>query len=162
MHSVAGTNGTVTLDASGVTIRNNLFGRTKSFAWADVGGAAIQPGNWLTRPRLVVLSRAELVMAQSGVNIFERYAGGQAAEWLIVVPAGREHEFEALKSEINRRVASEVTAELFAPGVRVLVAWTDGQRYAGTLAAVEPNQMLVVFPNGAQHWVPRAQITSAS
>jgi len=158
---VAGTNGSVTLDETGVTITNNLFGRRKALSWAYVGGATIQPGNWLTRPRLVVLSRAEVMMAQSGAKLLEKHVGGEIADWFVVVPAGREAEFEAVKSEINRRVAAVVTAQAWTPGGKVLVAWSDGQRYAGTLAAVEPHQMLIVFPNGAQHWVPRDHVSLA-
>lgn len=39
-------------------------------------------------------------------------------------------------------------------GTQVLVAWSDGQRYPGTVVQVAPGQYLVAMANGQQHWVP--------
>ena len=41
----------------------------------------------------------------------------------------------------------------FAPGARVLVQWSDGNRYPGTVAQEANGQYLIAFGNGAQHWV---------
>jgi hypothetical protein len=41
----------------------------------------------------------------------------------------------------------------FAPGARVHVTWSNGQRYPATVNQVSGSQCLVVFPDGQQHWV---------
>jgi hypothetical protein len=41
----------------------------------------------------------------------------------------------------------------YAPGSRVTVTWSNGQRYPGTVQQVSGTQCLVVFPDGQQHWV---------
>jgi hypothetical protein len=41
----------------------------------------------------------------------------------------------------------------FGPGSAVLVLWGDGQRYPGKVMQASGQQALVVFPNGAQHWI---------
>ena len=41
----------------------------------------------------------------------------------------------------------------YAPGSRVTVTWSNGQRYPGTITQVTGNQCLVVFPDGQHHWV---------
>ena len=40
-----------------------------------------------------------------------------------------------------------------APGSRVQVTWSNGQRYPATVSQVSGSQCLVVFPDGQQHWV---------
>ncbi|CAN5763034.1 hypothetical protein BH09MYX1_BH09MYX1_14830 [soil metagenome] len=42
----------------------------------------------------------------------------------------------------------------FAVGARVLVTWSDGNRYPATVAAVGQNQYLVNMSDGKQHWIP--------
>ena len=44
-------------------------------------------------------------------------------------------------------------ANPYVPGKMVLVQWSDGNRYAGTVLQVAGAQVLVTFPNGQQHWV---------
>ncbi len=44
-------------------------------------------------------------------------------------------------------------------GARVTVAWTDGNRYPGTVTAVQGGQVCVAFPNGQQHWVPQTAVS---
>lgn len=46
-------------------------------------------------------------------------------------------------------------------GSRVLVAWSDGNRYPGTVAAVGQGQYLVTMGNGQQHWIPEAYVKTA-
>lgn len=41
----------------------------------------------------------------------------------------------------------------YAPGARVHVTWSNGQRYPATVTQVTGSQCLVVFPDGQQHWV---------
>jgi hypothetical protein len=41
----------------------------------------------------------------------------------------------------------------YAPGTRVVVTWSNGQRYPGTVQQTSGSQCLVVFPDGQQHWV---------
>jgi hypothetical protein len=40
-----------------------------------------------------------------------------------------------------------------APGTMVLVYWSNGNRYPGTVLHATGSQVLVAFPNGQQHWV---------
>ncbi len=49
----------------------------------------------------------------------------------------------------------------FPIGARVLVTWSDGNRYPGTVAAVGQNQYLVTMTNGQQHWIAANFVTSA-
>jgi hypothetical protein len=44
-------------------------------------------------------------------------------------------------------------ARAFAPGARVLVTWSNGQRYPATVTQATGTQCLVVFPDGQQRWV---------
>jgi len=46
-------------------------------------------------------------------------------------------------------------------GSRVLVAWSDGNRYPGTVAQVGQGQYLVTMGNGQQHWIPEAYVMPA-
>lgn len=41
----------------------------------------------------------------------------------------------------------------YAPGSRVQVTWSNGQRYPATINQMSGSQCLVVFPDGQQHWV---------
>lgn len=53
--------------------------------------------------------------------------------------------------------------ELFgglAPGARVRVAWSDGQRYPATVAAARGGQVEVVFPDGRRLWVPASSVSA--
>ncbi len=44
-------------------------------------------------------------------------------------------------------------------GARVWVRWTDGQRYPGTVTAVQGAQVQVAFQNGQHHWVPSSVVS---
>lgn len=44
-------------------------------------------------------------------------------------------------------------ATSYQPGSRVLVTWSNGQRYPATVKHVSGSQCHVVFPDGQQHWV---------
>ncbi len=48
----------------------------------------------------------------------------------------------------------------FGPGALVLVHWSDGNRYPGTVLQVAGTQILVSFPNGQQHWVDAKYVSS--
>jgi hypothetical protein len=157
--SLTGTNGTVTLDANGVTIEHRIFGRTKSIPWQNLAGATIKKGNWLTRPKLVVLTKAEQRFATSNAELLKNAASDEIDAWAIAIPMGEDAQWEGLKSAINQVLAGHLRE--LAPGERVLVQWSDGQKYIASLAAIEPQQMLVVFPNGTQNWVPREHVQRA-
>jgi hypothetical protein len=47
-------------------------------------------------------------------------------------------------------------------GRRVMVAWSDGNRYPGTITQVAPNnQSHVVFPDGRGLWIGNQYLTPA-
>lgn len=48
-----------------------------------------------------------------------------------------------------------------APGLPVNVMWANGQRYRGTIVQLLGPRVLVVFPDGQQHWVEMGYITPA-
>jgi hypothetical protein len=50
----------------------------------------------------------------------------------------------------------------FGPGALVLVHWSDGNRYPGTVLQVAGTQLLVSFPNGQQHWVEMKYVSSGA
>lgn len=49
----------------------------------------------------------------------------------------------------------------YAPGARVNVTWSNGQRYPATVSQVSGTQCLVVFPDGQQHWVEMQYLSPA-
>jgi len=49
----------------------------------------------------------------------------------------------------------------YAPGSRVTVTWSNGQRYPGTVQQVTGSSCLVVFPDGQQHWVEMQYLAPA-
>ncbi|MDB4942284.1 MAG: hypothetical protein JWP97_1818 [Labilithrix sp.] len=49
-----------------------------------------------------------------------------------------------------------------APGAHVLVTWSNGQRYPGTVMRVQSGQVHVAFPDGQQVWVPQHVVTLRS
>lgn len=44
-------------------------------------------------------------------------------------------------------------------GSRVLVTWSDGKRYPGTVAQVAQGQYLIAMGDGQQHWIQAAYVT---
>jgi hypothetical protein len=48
-----------------------------------------------------------------------------------------------------------------APGARVLVQWSDGNRYPAVVQQAAAGQCLVAFPNGQTQWVPAAYLSPA-
>lgn len=49
----------------------------------------------------------------------------------------------------------------YAPGARVNVTWSNGQRYPATVSQISGTQVLVVFPDGQQHWVEMHYLSPA-
>lgn len=47
----------------------------------------------------------------------------------------------------------------YAPGARVMVTWSNGQQYLGTVMQAVGTQYLVVFPDGQHHWVDAQYMT---
>ncbi len=52
-------------------------------------------------------------------------------------------------------------APALAPGLPVGVTWANGQRYRGTVVQLLGARVLVVFPDGQQHWVEMSYISPA-
>jgi hypothetical protein len=52
-------------------------------------------------------------------------------------------------------------APLFSPGSPVLVRFSDGNSYTGTVKQTNGPHVLVVFVNGAEHWVDRQYVSPA-
>lgn len=53
-------------------------------------------------------------------------------------------------------------AKAIAPpsvGTLVMVTWSDGKKYPGTVAQVAPGQYLVKMGDGAQHWIAAGYVT---
>jgi hypothetical protein len=55
--------------------------------------------------------------------------------------------------------AIDQTLGTFTPGQRVLVLWSDGNRYPGTVMVSQGGQVQVAFPDGRQIWVPASVIS---
>ncbi|MBX3189850.1 MAG: hypothetical protein KF819_22685 [Labilithrix sp.] len=47
----------------------------------------------------------------------------------------------------------------FAAGSQVMVQWSDGNRYPGTVTLVQNGQVQVAFPDGRQVWVPQQYVS---
>lgn len=45
------------------------------------------------------------------------------------------------------------------PGMTVMVAWSDGNRYPGSVVQVANGQVLVAFGNGQQMWIPQNAVS---
>lgn len=43
-------------------------------------------------------------------------------------------------------------------GAPVLVQWSDGKRYPGTVAQVGDGQLMVTMADGSQHWIPETYV----
>ncbi len=73
-------------------------------------------------------------------------------------------QFERGAAEVGNALGNffgSVAKAVAPPGVgaHVLVQWSDGQRYPGTVAQVAQGQYLVTMSNGQQHWVAAALVT---
>jgi hypothetical protein len=44
----------------------------------------------------------------------------------------------------------------FSVGSRVLVQWSDGNRYPATVTNSQAGQVEVAFPDGRRMWIPQA------
>lgn len=49
----------------------------------------------------------------------------------------------------------------FPPGARVLVAWSDGNRYPATVVQAQGEHYLCDMGNGQQQWIPAPQLSPA-
>jgi hypothetical protein len=58
-------------------------------------------------------------------------------------------------------VCSEEDAMGITAGSSVLVQWSDGNRYEGQVLQEQGDHVLVGFPNGQQHWIPRQFLSEA-
>lgn len=167
MTTISGPNATVTVEEKSVTIQHKLTRRKKTIAYADIGGVTIKEGNWLTRPKLFVLTKTEVAFATSGVKVLQRAVDPD--EWYVVVGVGQDAAFEALRSEICRRAGvargllpSQSPPAPWSIGDGVMVQWSDGNRYPARVNAVDAARALVAFPSGQQHWVPNEHLSRSS
>ena len=46
-------------------------------------------------------------------------------------------------------------------GARVLVLWSDGNRYPGAIEQLASGQCLVLFPNGQHYWIELRYVSPA-
>jgi hypothetical protein len=159
--SLSGMNATIAISRAGVTIKQTITRREKTIAWDDIGGVHLDPGNWLKRPKLFVITKKEAAFVSSDFKILQHAAGSEVADWFVVVPMGQDAHFAALKEEILRRASAAAVTKALQPGDGVLVAWSDGQRYAASVRAVEGAQVLVAFPNGSEHWIAPEHVSRA-
>jgi len=67
--------------------------------------------------------------------------------------------FNAFGNALGSFVNNAVTP--IAIGSRVMVQWSDGNRYPGTVSQMQNGQVQVAFPDGRQVWVPQQYVTSA-
>ncbi len=65
--------------------------------------------------------------------------------------------FNAFGSALGSFVDGAVGS--FSVGARVLVTWSDGNRYPGTVMQAQQGQVQVAFPDGRQVWVPQAYVS---
>ncbi len=66
------------------------------------------------------------------------------------------------KSAASAPVASPIAGPLtIVAGAPVLVQWSDGNRYPGTVQAVGDGQIQIGFPNGQLQWVPAQYVSRA-
>lgn len=63
--------------------------------------------------------------------------------------------FSALGNAFNQAYSSVA----MSVGSRVLVQWSDGNKYPATVTQMAPGQVHVTFPNGQQHWVPAQYVS---
>jgi hypothetical protein len=66
--------------------------------------------------------------------------------------------FNAFSNALGSFVDGAVGA--FSVGARVMVQWSDGRRYPGTVAAVQAGQLEVAFPDGRRVWVPQGYVNA--
>ena len=67
--------------------------------------------------------------------------------------------FGRLRAGLSRsteRLTGGITA-----GSRVMVMWSDGNRYPGQVLQAAPNQYLVQFEGGSQQWIPSNAVVQA-
>ena len=65
--------------------------------------------------------------------------------------------FNAFGAALGSFVDSAVGA--FTVGARVMVQWSDGNRYPGTVTAAQNAQVEVAFPDGRRVWIPQAYVS---
>jgi hypothetical protein len=62
-------------------------------------------------------------------------------------------------ASLGSAVESLWTSAVMTVGTRVLVAWSDGNRYPGTVTQLGGGQVEVAFPDGRRVWVPQAYVS---
>jgi hypothetical protein len=101
-----GVNGSVTLDANGVTIVHRIYGKQRHLGWQDLAGATIKKGTFFARPKLYVLSNQQLAFVKSDFSLLNDHAATQMDDWAIFFSTGEEAHWQALLRAINTAAAS--------------------------------------------------------
>jgi len=57
--------------------------------------------------------------------------------------------------------AGPLASAPFGVGAQVLVRWSDGQRYPGTVRELGPDQLHISFSDGTTHWVPLLYVSAS-
>lgn len=58
-------------------------------------------------------------------------------------------------------LGSAINTAVLGPGSRVLVTWSDGNRYPATVAQMANGQVFVTMSDGRQLWVPQHLVVAA-
>ncbi|MDF2697452.1 MAG: hypothetical protein K0S65_5835, partial [Labilithrix sp.] len=66
--------------------------------------------------------------------------------------------FSAFGNALGSFVDGAVGA--FSVGARVMVQWSDGNRYPGTVTAAQNGQVEVAFPDGRRMWIPQGYVNA--
>jgi hypothetical protein len=98
------------------------------------------PGHYAPPAPMQVPNPAVPAYAQPSLD---QHAAQAASAFAGAAAAG----FNALGAGVN------YLAGTFVVGARVLVTWSDGNRYPGTIAALGQGQHLIAMGDGQQHWI---------
>ncbi len=118
------------------------------------------------------IARAPMQYGNYGVMVEQeaaRIAAGGPLRPLGVAPTPQQNFDQAASAFGNAAVAGfnafgsalDAIGREVAPinvGSQVMVAWSDGNRYPGTVVQIAPGQYMVRMTNGQQHWVPAAAV----
>ena len=101
-----GVNGSVTLDANGVTIVHFIYRKNRALGWQDLAGATIKKGTFFARPKFYVLSNKQLAFVKSDFSLLNEAAAVQMDDWAIFFSTSEEQHWQALLQAINTAVAA--------------------------------------------------------
>jgi hypothetical protein len=103
-------------------------------------------------------SRAQQEVAP---KLAEVGAVGQIVIDMVTIDPDDLEKMQANMAKAAQNRAPAAPAAPFAPGSSVLVQWSDGNRYPGTVRNIEGGRTLIAFPNGREEWVPSEYLSPA-